>query len=139
MTIWMRGSVSGKGCIFAWQGMDARHATHNTQFKDFQNVTHHEKCNTDGATHVKRSNIKNSFGHKYGEGMRNLVSHLAEYIPALINVKRMGSAIIYLIDRYIYLLVPEYGIDKAATASASGYSGISKDGYYLRKGNTMDI
>ena len=75
--------------------MGARDATHKIQFEDCQNVAHHGKCYDDGATHVIRSNIKKIFGHKYGEGMRNLVRHLAEHFPAPVGGKHVVSAGIY--------------------------------------------
>ena len=36
------------------------------------------------------------------------------------------------------MFVPEDGIDEAAAAAAAGYSGSSKDSYYLSKSNTME-
>ena len=36
------------------------------------------------------------------------------------------------------MFVPEDVIDEVAAAADAGYSGTSKDGYYLRKGNTTE-
>ena len=36
------------------------------------------------------------------------------------------------------MFVPEDGIDEAAAAAAAGYSGSSKDSYYLSKSNTLE-
>ena len=128
-----------KSDFFEWQGMGARNATHNIRFEDCQNVADHGKFNSAGATHFIRSNIKKSLGNNYGEGTRNLVSHLADNFPALVGGKHMGSAGIYLIDRYIYMFVTEDVIDEAAVEYGSGYSVSSKYTYYLRKGNNMEI
>ena len=70
--------------------MGASHATHNIQFENCRNISQHGKCNVDGATNGIRSNIKKSFEHKYGEGTRNLVRHLAENFPSIVGGKRMG-------------------------------------------------
>ena len=71
--------------------MGARHATHNIQFEDCRNVAYHGKFNANGATHVIRSNIKKSFGHKHGEGTSNLLHHLAEHFPTPAGGKSVGS------------------------------------------------
>ena len=49
-----------------------------------------------------------------------------------------GLAGIYLIGRYIYMIVPGDVIDEANAAADDGYSGISKNRYYLIKGDTME-
>ena len=115
-----------KGDFFECQGMGARHATHNIRFEDCQNVADHGKLNSAGATHFIRSNIKKILGNNYGEGTRNLVSHLADNLPALVGGKHTGSAGIYSIDRYIYMVFTEDLIYEAAAAADACYSFSSK-------------
>ena len=100
---------------------------HNIQYEDCRNVAHHEIIYAYEETHVIWSNIKKSLGHKYGEVTSNLVPHIAELFTAPVGGKRMGSAGIYSINLYIYMFVPEDGIDEATAAYDARYSGISKD------------
>ena len=64
--------------------------------------------------------------------------HLVEYFSAPVGDKCVGSADIYSIDWYIYMFIPEDVIDEVAAAADAICSVSSKDGYYLRKGNSMD-
>ena len=50
-----------------------------------------------------------------------------------------GISRYFLINRYIYIFVPEYEINKVSTSADAVYSVSSKDIYYLNKGNTMEI
>ena len=65
--------------------------------------------------------------------------HLVEYFSAPVGDKCVGSADIYSIDWYIYMFIPEDVIDEVAAAADAICSVSSKDGYYLRKGNNMEI
>ena len=72
---------------------------------------------------------------------QNLVRHLAYKYPRP-NIERrtryVGEKGIYATTQYVYVFLPEDGIDHNIVATDSGYSGSSKDHYYRSMGVTEE-
>jgi len=70
--------------------------------------------------------VGNSFHDNYGEGTQNLVRHLAFKYPCP-NIERhtryYGMLRLYATMRYIWMYIPQDGIDDDVVAVGEGYSG----------------
>ena len=124
----------GKGAFVGYQTITARHGI---VCEDCRKVTMHGKDKSDGAGSTVNGMVKGSFHDDYGKGTQNLVWHLVYKHPRP-NTDRQtryfGQRGIYAATKYIYMFIPEDGIDESIVSVDEGYSGSSKDHYYCSLG-----
>lgn len=128
----------GKTAFRGWQTMKCRH---QIECEDRRKVSMHGKDVADGDGSAVSGMTKASFNDDYGGGTQNLVRHLAHKYPAP-NLNRRtryyGERGLYATTQYIYMFLPENAIDESIVAADGGYSGSSKDHYYLSIGLTSE-
>ena len=132
------GQYQGKKSFRGWQTMKARHGI---EFEDTRKPSKHGKDIADGDGQVVGGMVKRSFNDDYGKGTQNLVRHLASKFKAPKTKRKTryyGMKGLYSTTHYIYMYLPEDGIDETVVAVEKGYSGSSKDHYYLSLGKTAE-
>ena len=133
------------GCVVQYQGNSAFQGWKPVQScfeykcEVCRNCANCEKCRADGDTHAFRLSVKQSFNDQYGEGSRDLVRHMVANFPLPVRSRKsVGSIGLYSPTTYIYMYVPEDGIDYNLVAADSGYEGSRKDHYCRSEGATME-
>ena len=128
----------GKGAFLGWQTMKARHSI---ECEDRRKITMHGKDVADGDGSAVSGMVRNSFKDDYGSGSQNLVRHLAHKHPTPKSERRtryFGQKGYYATTQYIYMFIPEDGIDLVLVAADAGYGQSSKDHYYRSMGATIE-
>ena len=128
----------GKGAFRGWQTMTARHGI---ICEDQHKVTMHGKDIADGDGSAVSGMVKQSFYDDYRKGTQNLVRHLAHKYPqpkTERHTRYFGPTGLYASTRYIFMYLPEDGIDAKIVSVEQGYYGSSKDHYYRSIGATEE-
>ena len=114
-------------------------ARHNIIREDRHKVSMHGKDIADGDGSAVSGMVKKSCYDNYGKGTQNLVCHLAHKYPqpkTERHTRYFGERGLYASTRYIYMYLPEDGIDETIVSVEEGYKGSSKDHYYRSIGKT---
>ena len=128
----------GKSAFRGFQTMTARHGI---ICEDRRKVTMHGKDIADGDGSAVSGMVKKSFHDNYGKGTQNLVRHLASKYPhpnTDRHTRYFGERGLYATTQYIYMYLPESGIDDKLTSVEEGYKGSSKHHYYRSIGMTEE-
>ena len=116
-------------------------ARHGIECKDKRKPSKHSKDIVDGYAQVAGGMVKKSFNDDYGKGTQNLVRHLAAKYPSPNterNTRYFAMKGLYSSTGYVYMYIPEAGINVKIVATNDGYSGSSKDHYYWSKGKSEE-
>ena len=144
LTRWRRSrdgcaaQYQGKGAFRGFQTMTARHGI---VCEDRRKVTMHGKDIADGDGSAVSGMVKKCFYDNYGKGTRNLVRHLAaKYTAPKVerHTRYIGERGLYASTKYIFMYLPEDGINNKIVMVDEGYHGSSKDHYYRSIGVTED-
>ena len=90
----------------------------------------HGKDIADGDGSAVSGMVRKSFRENYGKGTQNLVRHSASKYPHPDidrHTRYFGERGLYAITQYIYIYLPEDGIDEKNVSVEEGYKGSSKD------------
>jgi len=74
--------------------------------------------------------VKKSFYNNCGKGTQNLVRHLAYKYPhpkTDRHTRYFGERALYVSTQYMFMYLPEDGIDETIVSVEEGYKGSSKD------------
>ena len=101
----------------------------------------HGRDITDGDGSAVSGMVKKYVYDNYRKGTQNLVHHLAHKYPqpkTECHTYYFGERGLYVLTRYIFMYLPEDGIDETIVSVEEGYKGSSKDHYYQSIGATEE-
>ena len=109
--------------------------------EDKRKRSRHGKDIADGDAQVVGGIVKRSYNDDYGKGTQNLVRHLASknpYPKTERKTRYYGMKGLYSTTDYIYMFIPEDGMNEKVVATNDGYSGSIKDHFYWSRGKSEE-
>ena len=116
-------------------------ARHGIACEDKQKPVKHSKDITYGDAQVAGRKTKKLSNDDYGRGTQNMVHHLASKYPRPKreqNIRYFAMKGLYSTPGYLYMYMPEDGINVKIVETNDGYSGSSQDHYYWSRGKSKE-